>query len=499
MAVGLHYFETLVTLIRLKSKPNAIALFTSKEMLQAIKNSTNLSMKRILTLLTCFLILPLVTFAQTEQITLQEAVNLALENNYQLKQAENNLNLAESDIKSEYADFLPSVSGNLNGSRTAGQQFIFDRFNEGLDPFVNITSQSISGNFGANVTLFDGFNNILTLRASQQSKISSEESLRRARENVIFNTASRYLQVLLDMQLLEIAEENLVTSQRQLEQIQAQVEVGSLPTVDLYNQEAQVANDELSVTQRENSLNISKLMLVRQLQIDPQGEYEFVVPDISNEEDAAALAMYNLNELIDQALMNRSDIKSEVADINNLNYQLKIAKGNLYPSISANAGFSSRYSDQYSLAGEDVSFSDQFFDQQVNRSLGISINIPIFQNWNRMNNIQAAQVQLKNAELSLENTELQVIQEVTQAYNDYSSYIKEFSASEKSLIASERAFETQQERYNVGASTLIELSQAQSSYVEAQSNYTQARYNLIFQEKLLDYYLGQFTGEDVEF
>ncbi len=148
-------------------------------------------MKRILTLLTCFLILPLVTFSQTQQITLQEAVEIALENNYQLKQAENTLGLAEGDIKSQYADFLPSVSANLNGSRTAGQQFIFDRFNEGLDPFVNITSQSVSGNISANLTLFDGFNNILSLRASEQSQISSEEALRGGRENVIFNTASR--------------------------------------------------------------------------------------------------------------------------------------------------------------------------------------------------------------------------------------------------------------------------------------------------------------------
>lgn len=456
-------------------------------------------MKRTVYLLACFLLLPLVTFAQTEHITLQEAVDLALENNYQLKQAENALDLADSDIRSQYADFLPSVNANVNGSRTSGQQFIFDRFNEGLDPFVNITSQSVSGNVNASITIFDGFNNILSLRASQASQLSNEEALRRARENVIFNTASRYLQVLLDKQLLEISQENLVTSQRQLEQIQAQVDVGSLPTVDLYNQEAQVASDELSITQNQNSLNISKLMLVRQLQIDPQGDYEFVVPDISDEQNAAMLSMYNLNELIDEALMNRSDIKSEQADINNLRYQLRMAKGNLYPTISASAGISTRYSDQYSLAGEDVSFNDQFFDQQVNRSLGLSISIPIFQNWNRMYNIESARVQLKNAELALDNTELQVIQEVTQAYNDYSSYLQEFNAAEKALVASEKAFETQQERYNVGASTLIELSQAQSSYVEAQSNYTQSRYNLIFQEKLLDYYLGQFTGEDVEF
>lgn len=456
-------------------------------------------MKRILYLLTCFLLLPLAAFTQTEEITLQEAIDIALENNYQLKQAENNLELADQSLRNEYADFLPSIGASVNGSRTTGQQFIFDRFNEGLDPFVDVTSQSISGNVGADLVLFDGFNNIYTMRANQQTKISREESLRRAKENVIFTTASRYLQVLLDMQLLEIAQENLNTSQRQLEQVEAQVEVGSRPTVDLYNQEAQVANDELTVTQSQNNLNISKLFLIRQLQIDPLGDYEFVVPEISENEEATTLAMYDLSELIDQALMNRSDVKSEVADINNLRYQLKIVRGNLFPTISASARLSTRYSDQYSLAGEDVSFSDQFFDQQINRSLGFSINIPIFNNWNRMYNIQNSKVQLKNAELSLENSRLQVIQEVTQAYNDYSSYMQEYAATEKSLIASEKAFETQQERYNVGASTLIELSQAQATYVEAQSNYTQARYNLIFQEKLLDYYLGQFTGEDVEF
>ncbi len=197
--------------------------------------------------------------------------------------------------------------------------------------------------------------------------------------------------------------------------------------------------------------------------------------------------------------MNRSDLKSSMADIRTLEYQLKITRNNLFPSISASAGISTSYSDQYSLGNEKVPFNDQFFDQRINRSIGFSVNIPIFQNWNRMYNIQSSKVQLKNAELNLDNSRLQIIQEVTQAYNDYTSYVQQLEASDKSLIASERAFQTQQERYNVGSSTLIELSQAQASYVEAQSNYTQATYNLIFQEKLLDYYLGKLSGSSVEF
>ena len=424
-------------------------------------------------------------FAQSADIrviTIDEAISIALENNYSLKQAKNELDLAEDLIFSEKADFLPSVSANMNGSRTTGQQFLFDRFSEGLDPFVDVRSQSISGGMNASINLFNGFNNILTLKSSQSNKESREQQYERAKELVIFNTASRYLQVLLDKELLAIAEQNLETSTAQLEQVQAQVELGARPMVDLFNQEAQVANDELVVTQRENTLSLNSLLLIRQLEIDPLGAYDFVVPDLTL--DNLPWMDVNLRSLVNEALTTRSDILSAEASISSLRYQMQVTKNSLLPTLRASAGVSSRY-------------SDQFFDQQVNRSLGLSFNVSLFNNWNRMYSIQSSQVQLKNAELNLDNSKMQVIQEVSQAYNDYSSYVKQLEASEKSLLASERAFQTQQERYNLGASTLIELTQAQSSFVSAQSNYTQAMYNLIFQEKLLDFYLGKLKGDNI--
>ena len=428
-------------------------------------------------------------------ITIDDAIAIALENNYALKQAKNELDLADDLIFSEKADFLPSVSASMNGSRTTGQQFIFDRFSEGLDPFVDISSQSISGGMNASINLFTGFNNILTLKSSQSNKESREQQYERAKELVIFNTATRYLQVLLDKELLAIAKQNLETSTTQLEQVQAQVELGARPMVDLFNQEAQVANDELVVTQRENTQSLNSLLLIRQLEIDPLGTYDFVVPDLTLND--LPWVDLNLKTLVDEALSIRSDILSAEASILSLRYQTQVTKNSLLPTLRASASVSSRYSDQYSIAGSEVSFSDQFFDQQVNRSLGLSFSVPLFNNWNRMYSIQSSQVQLKNAELNLDNSKMQVIQEVTQAYNDYSSYVKQLDASEKSLVASERAFQTQQERYNLGASTLIELTQAQSAFVSAQSSYTQALYNLIFQEKLVDFYLGKLKGNNI--
>lgn len=451
-------------------------------------------------LLAAFSVLFICTSIQAQQkrvITLEEAIQLALENNYQLKQAKNNLDLAEYRINSEKADFLPNLSSSANYSTQTGQQFVQETLS-----FTDITSSGASGRISANIPIFSGFENILTLRSSKASKLSSEENLKRAKENIIFETATRFLTVLLNKQQLEDAKESLETSLKLMEQTKAQVEVGSRPNVDLYNQEATVANDEFTIIQRENALKLSRLLLVRSLQINPLIQYEFAVPNFDPEEAKNSTSIsQNVNDLIEQALLNRSDLKSTAFNIESLRYQLQLSKGSLLPSLSASASLSSSYSDQARdpRTGGTATFSDQFFDQRINKSIGLSLNLPIFSNWNRMTQIQSATVNLKNAELGLENTELQVIQEVTQALNDYNSNSSQLKAAEKSLIASEKAFETQQERYNVGASTLIELSQAQTQYFNAQSSKTSALYNLIFQEKLLDYYLGKLSGEDISF
>ena len=451
-------------------------------------------------LLAAFSVLFISTSIKAQQkrvITLNEAIQLALENNYQLKQAENNLDLAEYRITSEKADFLPGISSSAGYSTQTGQQFVQETLS-----FTDITSSGGNARLSASLPIFNGFNNILTLRSSEANKNSSEENLKRAKENIIFETATRFLTVLLNKQQLEDAKESLETSKKLLEQTKAQVEVGSRPNVDLFNQEAAVAQDELTITQRDNALKLSRLQLVRSLQIDPLVQYEFAVPDFDPESAKnSTLISKNVNSLVEEAMFNRSDIRSTEYNIESLRYQLQIAKGSLLPTLSASASISSSYSDQARdpRTGGTASFNDQFFDQRVNKSFGLSLNLPIFNNWNRMTQIQSAQVNLKNAELGLQNTQLQVIQEITQALNDYSSYSAQLVAAEKSLVASEKAFETQQERYNVGASTLIELSQAQTQYFNAQSSRTSALYNLIFQEKLLDYYVGKLSGSDIGF
>ncbi len=438
--------------------------------------------KGILLLIICLGLSFSVSAQQVEQITLEDAIDIALENNYQLKQAGNSLELAEEQELSAKGDFMPSLNGSLSGSRRAGSQFI-----PGTDTFVNTVSRGISGSVSLGLPIFAGFQNINNLKSSQFDKRSEEENLQRVRESIIFNTASSFLQVILNKELLEIDRQNLESSRKTLEQVQAQVEVGSRPTVDLYNQEATVANNELQVVNSENALNSSKLQLIRQMQVeDPLQQYEFITPEV--DEENVNTPDFDLRQLVNSALESRSDLKSDELAIQAQKHQLSVAKASLYPSIDLNAQISTDYSDRI-----DFAFNDQFFDQNVVKFVGLSMNIPIFNNFNRRTNIQSQSINYKNAKLNLENSRLQVVQDVNQAYNDYQSYIKQLESSRKALIAAEKTYETQQERYEVGAGTLIELSDANAQFVQAQANTAQALFQLIFQQKLLDYYIGQLN------
>jgi outer membrane protein len=421
----------------------------------------------------------------SQRITLEDAIRIALDNNFQIERAQNQIELSEVNIKSAYAQFAPTLNAGFNYGRSSGQQF-----DQVTLTYGNIVTENASGSISTGITLFSGLRNIYNLRQEEISLVSATENERRIRQSVIFGVATAFLQVVLDKELIQISEENLESSRRQLEQINAQVEVGARPLVDRYNQESILANAELVLIQRQNAAANNELRLIRQLQIDPLASYDFVTPEVN--EDMVQRQDLNLRELIDMAMASRSDVRAQDAQIKLAYYNLRSAQGARLPTLTASANLRTSWSDRQRdpLTGQPAKFGDQFFDVNIGNSIGMNMQIPIFTRLNNWRAIQASKISYKNAQLDRENLEYTVIQEVAQAYTDYMGYSKELETTERAFIASERAYQTAQERYNVGASTLIELTQANADFVAASSNRVQALFRYIFQEQLIKYYQG---------
>lgn len=454
--------------------------------------------------LSVFAFIIFVTFASTavaqevRSITLDEAIDISLENNIDVRLSENEIERQESEYRQSRAELYPNLNASIGGSRQIGRQF--DQATVAFDDF---TTNNLNSSISTSVTIFDGFQNINELRSARLGRESAEERYQRTRESIIFETSALFLDVLLSQELLEIERENLEASRQQLEQVEAQVEVGMRPVVDQYSQESVVANNELSVIQSENSLNLNKLRLSRILQLDPLGEYDFVAPSIQEEE--LEVRDYDLSEMINLAMNNRSDIRASEMELQQTRRSLAISQAGGLPNISLSAYLSTAYRDQQRDVDPETGmplegtmpFNDQIFDANINRGMSFNVSIPIFNRRQTRNQVQQRQIDYRNAELQLEDLHQEVFLELQQAYNDYMGYAQELEATEKALTAAERAYETEQERYNVGSATLIELTNANNEYVQASSNRIQAMYRFAFQEKVLDFYLGRIT-EDVQ-
>lgn len=419
------------------------------------------------------------TAQETRTITFEEAVGIALDQNIQLRQSENSVELQSRQVFQQRMDFLPSLFISTNGSQGSG--FAQDQGGNR----IQFTSKNLNGSFSTQLNLFNGFADVAALEQAKHSRDASMLDYDRARQDVVFNVADNYLAYVNSVEQVRIQEENLEAQRQQLAQIEEFVNVGSQPISDLYQQQALTAQAELQVLNAERTLQLGKTRLIQVLHLDPFGDYEFAAPQI----DAADLTpqAYNLDELLRMAFADRADIEAQEEQILASREGIRIARSSYWPSVNLSGNYRSNFSPD-----SDGGLINQL-DANRGNSVGFSISYPIFNRFTRGTQVQQAEVSYRNDVLALENLRQEIALQVRQAYLDYEMTEKRVEVTATQVQAAEQAVEAAEERYDVGAGTLLELTQARAGYVEAVSNQVQARYDLLFQAKLVDYYVGRLN------
>ena len=428
---------------------------------------------------------PSVRAQEARQITFNEAVRLALDQNIALQRAANSVDLQAVQVSNERMDFVPNLSLSTSGRQNYGRNFSQEEL-----AFVQQTTESASISVGSSVTLFNGFGRRASLEQARETLDANQLSYERSRQSVVFDVLSTYLLLIERQEQVRIQEENL-EAQRQLEtQIEEFTRVGSRPISDLFQQQALVANAELTLLQGQRLVQLAEASLIQTLQLDPFGQYAFVAPTV---EDVELVERdYAIPSMLENAYARRADLQAQEQQIQAADAGIRIAKSTIWPSIALSGGYGTGWNSQFrdpSNPGAAVPLGEQL-QQQRGGSVSLSLSVPIFDRFTTRNNVQRAEVQYENARLAYDELQQDIAVQVRQAYLDYQTAQKQLEVTEKQLAAAELALEAEQERYNVGASTLVELSQDRAAFVQAASDRVSARYNFIFQQKLIEYYLG---------
>ena len=403
------------------------------------KKYLNIMKKAVLTLFVSILLTPL----HSQPLSLEECMAYAVEHSTTVGQRANSLASAREDYISAVASALPSLSAGSGGSVNFGRS---------VDPETNtyttVSTFSNSYSVSAGLTLFSGFSTINGIRAAKVARAMGVENLH-----------------------LKKAAKNF--------------ELGLASAADVAEIEAQVAANDVSLTEQQNNLSLAEIRL-REVMNYPQDEPLEIDTDVRIESE---LVGASFDEVLDNALANNPRMRSAELNSRYSEISYSIAKGRYYPSISAGGGYSTSF---YTNLDNASAYDSWWRQIKQNRGsyVSVSMSIPIFSGLGRRTSKHRARYNMSNAMLQEEAVRRSVESEVAQAYSQMLGYGKQYVQGQKKVKATELAYNGVSQKFAKGMVSAIELQTAANNLQQARSEMLRSRLQYIIKCRMVDYYNG---------
>ena len=473
-------------------------------------------MRKTLLIVCTFLAGLTVSVAQdVKKWTLQECVNVALENNLRVKRSIYNVQTNESYLTQSKAAFLPTLNGGGSNGWNYGRAL-----NPVTNLFVNRNSNTLNLQASSSLMLFNGLRLQNSFRQSKKDVDASNADLNKAKNDVILNVVTYYINVIFNKELFENAKYQLNSSEQQLERIKKQVAAGALSISNQLNQEAQVATNEVNLINQENALNLSLLQLKQSLQLPGSTPMEVEVPELQTED---LILNQSAEDIYQISLNTMPEIKSAILKVQSAEFALKANKGNYYPRLTLNASAQSNYSSlsdaprfapDGTMINTPIGFvastnepvltqvpgtervadsygrRDQIQDNLF-KAINFQLNIPIFNGLQTRMSVQRSAITKELADITVIETQNTLRQSIETAFNDATAASKTYTSSMKQVNAQEEAYRMNKQRFELGAINFVEYQISENDLFRAKSDLTRAKYNFIFKKKVLDFYQGK--------
>ena len=451
--------------------------------------------------------------AQTK-MTLQQCIETGLANNLEVLQSQLLMQSDEINMKQAKLNLLPDLNGSANQNFSQGRS---------IDPYSNspVTQAVTSSNFSlsSGVILFNGLALQNNIKQNSLAYQAAKMDWQQVKDNLTINIILAYLQVLSSEDQLTQANYQVTLSQKQVERLQLQDKEGAIKPSDLSDLKGQYAGDQLSIINTQNTLQIAKLSLCQLMNI-PYSK-DILLERINL--DSLATNYENTPDKIYQtalqqlAFIKAVDLKKESAEKG-----LKVAKGQLFPTLRFGGNVTTNYSSlarqnqfintDYAATSDSAivnnvkypvyRFQDNFtplsrigYKDQLNNNIytsyGFSLNIPIFNALQQRNRVKLAKITLKNRELVAKTARTQLSQSIDQAYINMLSASGRNTTLQEQVNAYKESFHAAEIRFNEGVGNSIDYLTAKNNLDRANTNLINARYDFVLRMKILDYYEGK--------
>jgi len=431
--------------------------------------------------------------AETIELDLETAREIALENNPEVKKAREVVKKATAQITETRAGFLPTLNGftSLQHAWELQRNKIPNFLKPSLDPIYQALYNAgympsyqempdyLEMSFGLENTLVYGVNlqqPIYTggavwngYQISQLGSDIAESQLETTIQNILNNVTGAYYSALFAKSAVEVTEQALNSAQKNLDQVTKFYETGKSSRLDVLRAEVQVANFKPQLISAKNQLRLAKSNLANLLGIAENSEFKFKDELTYRESD---LMHSSLGELTQIALQNRAEITMIESQKAIAERQVAINRSTMLPKVS----FSTSY--QYQGMREDLEFTGDDLNKSFNSSL--SISIPLFNGFKNSAKLQQAKIGIKEVTHQQEALRNGIRLEVKSAYYKMKEAEEKVQTQAKTIEQAQEALRLANLMYAEGASTQLDVLNANLAVKQAKMNYQQSllEYNL---------------------
>jgi len=434
-------------------------------------------------LLSCFTLGT--AWSQSAPWTFRQCLDTAFKRNISINQSRLSNELNKVSLEQSKANRIPNLSANANEGLSFGKN---------VDPTTNtfVTEGYHSTNMGlsSNLNLFNGMQNANTIKQNRLNVEAGQFDIEKAKNDVILNITTGYLQVLFAYEILSAAKKQSEATAIQVDRTEKMVHAGKSPESDLLQIKSQFATDNLSVITAQNQLALAKVTLMQLMEIPVSDDFDVIVPDMV--EPSAVLIQTN-EEIYKKSLTILPQIYSASLKTNAAQMALKVSEGARWPKLNLGANLNTNYASSRkkgTVNPQGYPFFSQLWDN-VGQSVSLGLSIPIYSNRQIKSNIDRAKINTMTAQLNEQNTRNVLRKSVEQTYTDLKAAAKKYEANKEQLSAVESVYQNAEKKYTVGVMSATDFLIQKNNFNQSQSSLIQAKYDYIFKTKILDFYQGK--------
>ena len=476
-------------------------------------------------------LVPLATAAQTPDtlgptVTLPEAVRVAIRNSPEVARAGIADRTGALAVRGAQAGRLPSLTFQAGPTQQFGLGF-----DQTTGQLSSQSTQLLNVGVSADVRLFDGSRTRYAVEGARLDRAAAGVAALRTEQQVALDVAQRFLQLLLDRELVGVQQGQLAAALSQREQVAGLVEGGVRARGDLIAQDAVVAERRAALVEAEGAVARDEALLVQATGLDPLSAPVFVGPSLAALTAAGALTYEPppLAELLASARGSRADVRAQDIRIRAAEAATSGARAQGRPSVDLSVNVGTGYSSlqrrladptaplptvpvtlpdgtpvlvggvPFTLPGgqADLERTPLFVQGLDNRrsSIALSVVVPIFDRYATRRGVAEAQVRTDDARLTRAALVRQVDADVQTAAVEARTAVARLAASRVQVEAAQAALRVERDRYELGAGTLYAVADAQARLAQAESASAQAAYGLVFRAALVRLAVGDLSPD----